>query len=85
MTTFPTEPGRSAILIFQADDGKTRIEVQLEKETVWLSQKLMAELFQVSVPTVNEHIRNLFNEGELQPAPAVRKFRIVQTEVEVEG
>jgi len=80
MTTFPTEPGRSEILIYQTDDGKTRIEVRLENETVWLSQKLMAELFQVSVPTVNEHIRNLYDEGELQPAPTIRKFRIVQTE-----
>ncbi len=80
MKTLPAEPGRSEILIYQTDDGKTRIEVQLENETVWLSQKLMAELFQVSVPTVNEHIRNLLKEGELQPAPTIRKFRIVQTE-----
>ncbi len=66
MTKFPAKPGRSEILIYQTDDGKTRIEVRLENETVWLSQKLMAELFQVSVPTVNEHIRNLYDEGELQ-------------------
>jgi len=80
MTTLPAEPGRSELLIYQTEDGKTRIEVRLENETVWLSQKLMAELFQVSVPTVNEHIRNLFNEVELQPAPTIRKIRIVQTE-----
>jgi len=80
MTTFPAKPGRSEILIYQTDDGKTRIEVRLENEKVWLRQKLMAELFQVSVPTVNEHIRNLYDEGELQPAPTIRKFRIVQTE-----
>ena len=80
MTTLPAKPGRSEILIYQTDDGKTRIEVRLENETVWLNQKLMAELFQVSVPTVNEHIRNLYDEGELQPAPTIRKFRIVQAE-----
>jgi len=80
MTTLPAKPGRSEILIYQTDDGKTRIEVRLDNETVWLSQKLMAELFQVSVPTVNEHIRNLYDEGELQPTATIRKFRIVQTE-----
>jgi len=47
MTTLPTESSRSEILIYQTDDGKTRIEVRLENETVWLSQKLMAELFQM--------------------------------------
>ena len=85
MRIFPPEPGRSELLICQADDGKTRIEIRLENETVWLSQKLMAELLQVSVPMVNGHIRNLYDEGELQPAPTIRKFRIAQTEVEVEG
>ena len=80
MTTIPAKPSHSEILIYQTDDGKTRIEVRLENETVWLSQKLMAELFQVSVPTVNEHIRNLYDEGELQPTATIRKFRIVQTE-----
>jgi hypothetical protein len=80
MTTIPAKPGHSEILIYQTDDGKTRIEVRLDDETVWLSQKLMAELFQVSVPTVNEHIRNLYDEGELQPTATIRNFRIVQTE-----
>jgi len=79
--TKPAEkPNRSELLIYQTGDGKTRLEVRLENETVWLSQKLMAELFQVSIPTVNEHIKNLYEEGELQPDPTIRKFRIVQTE-----
>ena len=80
MTKLPHGPSRSELLIYQTDDGRTRIEVRLENETVWLSQKLMAELFQVSVPTVNEHIRNLYEEGELEPDRTIRKFRIVQTE-----
>ncbi|MFV9645830.1 MAG: hypothetical protein ACNYWU_08420 [Desulfobacterales bacterium] len=63
MIKLPKEPNRSELLIYQTDDGKTRIDVRLENETVWLSQKLMAELFQVFVPTVNEHIRNLYEEG----------------------
>jgi len=80
MTRLSDQPNSSEFLIYQTDDGKTRIQVRLENETVWLSQKLMAELFQVSVPTINEHIRNIYDEGELQLSPAIRKFRIVQTE-----
>jgi hypothetical protein len=80
MTKVPDGRNRSELLIYQTNDGNTRIEVRLENETVWLSQKLMAELFQVSIPTVNEHIRNLYEESELQPDPTIRKFRIVQTE-----
>ncbi len=70
----------SKFLLYQTGDGKTRIEVRLENETVWLSQKLMAELFQKDVRTINEHIKNIYEEGELQPEPTIRKFRIVQTE-----
>ena len=47
----------SQILIYQTESGYTKIEVRLENETVWLTQKLMAELFQVTVPTINEHIQ----------------------------
>jgi hypothetical protein len=52
----------------------------MEDETVWLTQKLMAELFQKDVRTINEHIRNIYEEGELAPEATIRKFRIVQTE-----
>ena len=52
----------SQIVLYKTDDGHSRIEVRLENETIWLSQKLMAELFQVTVPTINEHIKNIFNE-----------------------
>lgn len=75
------EPGgKSEILIFQSEDGKSRIQVRLEDDTVWLSQRLIAELFQVAVPTVNEHIKNIYAEGELEQGATVRKFRIVQRE-----
>src|SRR5688500_16293043 len=70
----------SELIFYQSEDGKTRIEVRLENETVWLSQKQMAELFQKSVPTINEHIKNAFDEGEVSPAATIRNFRIVQTE-----
>jgi len=54
-------PGKSSeILIYQTEDGRTRVDVRLENETVWLSQKLMAELFQKDVRTINEHIKNIY-------------------------
>lgn len=69
-------PNRSEIVLYQTEDGRSRIQVRLEDETVWLTQRLMAELFQKDVRTINEHIQNIFEEGELQEAPVIRKFRI---------
>lgn len=80
MTSLPSKTPDSEILIYQTEDGRTRIEVRLEDETVWLSQKMMAELFQKDVRTINEHILNIYKEGELAPEATIRKFRIVQTE-----
>ena len=74
----PTNPGE--FLLYQTDDGQTRIQVRLEGETVWLSQKVMADLFQKDVRTISEHIRNIYEEAELQEAATLRKFRTVQTE-----
>lgn len=71
---------RSEILLYQTEDGQTRIDVRLEDGTVWLSQKRIAELFQVGVPTIHEHLRNIYEEQELLPEPTLRKFRIVQAE-----
>ncbi|OGR90865.1 MAG: hypothetical protein A2992_00750 [Elusimicrobia bacterium RIFCSPLOWO2_01_FULL_59_12] len=68
------------ILIYQAEDNKTRLEVKLQDETVWLTQKQMADLFQKDVRTINEHIQNVFEEGELARTATIRKFRIVQSE-----
>ena len=73
-------PVKSQFLFYQTEDGRTRIEVRLENETVWLTQKLMAELFQKDVRTINEHIQNIYEEGELSPESTIRKFRIVQPE-----
>jgi len=75
MTTLPADPDRSEILICQTDDGKTRIEVRLENETVWLNQAQLCELFDKNKRTISEHIRNIFKEGELQENSVVRKFR----------
>jgi hypothetical protein len=72
--------GKGQFLVYEAEDGKVKIDVRLENETVWLTQKLMAALFQVTVPTINEHIKNVFDERELIQDATIRKFRIVQKE-----
>jgi len=64
------------IIIYQTEDGSTKLEVRLEDETVWLSQKLMAELFQTTVANINIHIKNLFTEGELKPDSVIKDFLI---------
>ncbi|MFA5072570.1 MAG: RhuM family protein [Nitrospirota bacterium] len=64
------------VLIYQAEDGNSALEVRLDHETVWLTQKQMSELFAKDVRTVNEHIKNIFNEGELAQDSVIRKFRI---------
>jgi hypothetical protein len=74
------KPQKGEIILFQANDGNTRVQVRFEEKSVWLSQKNLAELYQVSVKTVNEHIVNIYDEGELAPEATIRKFRIVQTE-----
>lgn len=66
---------QSDIIIYQSEDGITRIETRLEDETVWLTQAQLAELFQKARTTITEHIRNVFEEGELQEDSVCRKFR----------
>jgi len=68
------------ILLYQAEDGSFQVEVPIEEETVWLSQKQMSELFNKDVRTINEHIQNIFLEQELVQNSTIRKFRIVQEE-----
>ena len=67
-------------LIFTGQAGEQSIEARYEDETVWLSQKLMARLFDVEVPTINEHLKNIYVSGELIREATIRKFPIVQTE-----
>ena len=71
---------KSQIIIYKTEAGETKIDVRFDGETVWLTQKLMAELFGVTVPTVNEHIKNIYKEAELKEISTIRKFLIVQTE-----
>ena len=67
-------------LIFEKQAHADSIEVRYENETLWLTQKMMSSLFDVSVPTVNEHLKNIYASGELEQESTIRKFRIVQTE-----
>lgn len=68
----------SELIIFE--DDKQPVEVLLEGETVWLTQKQMAELFGKDVRTISEHVGNVYIEGELEENPTIRKFRIVRRE-----
>ncbi len=70
------EPPQSSIILYQTEDGPTRIQCRFENETIWLTQKLMADLFQKDVRTINEHIQNVFAEAELTQDSVIRKFRI---------
>jgi len=70
----------NSIIIYSTANGEMKLEVKLENETVWLSQKQMAELFDKDVKTINEHIGNIFIDGELEKMATIRNFRIVQKE-----
>ena len=68
------------VIIYTANDGTTKIDVKLEEETLWLTQAQMCELYQTSKSNVSEHIKHIFEEGELIKEATVRKFRTVQQE-----
>jgi death-on-curing family protein len=70
----------NAIEIYRTKDKKTEIEVKFEEDSVWLSQKQMADLFQNTIPNINMHIRNVYKEKELDKTPTIKKSLIVQKE-----
>jgi len=70
----------SEIKIYKTPDGQTSIEVKLEKETVWLSQKQMAELFDKDSDTIGLHLRNIYKSGELDKKSTTGKYSVVQQE-----
>lgn len=74
------EGNRSELILFRSEDAKTRIQVRLEGDSVWLTQAQMADLFQVTVTTISEHLQNIYDEGEVEPERTIRKLRIVQME-----
>lgn len=74
------EENQGDIVIYQTEDGDTKIDVRFVDETVWLTQQQMAELFQSSRTNIVEHIQHIYEEGELDEASTCRKFRQVRTE-----
>ena len=72
--------GETEFLLYQTDDGQTRVDVRFGKETAWLSLKQMAELFQRDESVISRHIRNIFNDGELQREAVVAKFATTATD-----
>ena len=72
--------GSIIIILYTTEDGITKINVQLENETVWLTQKQLVELYQTAKSTVSEHIKNIYTDEELTPDATVRKIRTVQNE-----
>jgi len=80
MTEPSGPPTSSEIVFYQGEDGRSRIQVRLDGGTVWLTQVLLAELFQTTKQNVSLHIRNIFEEGELDPLATVKQYLTVQTE-----
>ena len=75
-----SEQNFGEIIVYQSDDGLTRVDVRFEGDTVWLTQQQMADLFQTSRTNVVEHIRHIYEEGELSEEATCRDFRQVRQE-----
>ena len=75
-----TKELQNEIVIYQSDDGRINLDVKLENETIWLTQKQMAELFGVKAPAINKHLNNIYNEGELDKNSTISILEIVQKE-----
>lgn len=71
---------QSDFLLYTASDGMVKIDVFVEQETVWLTQKNLAQLFSVDVRTISEHLCNIFDSKELKESATIRKIRTVQME-----
>ncbi len=67
-------PGKGQFLVYEAEDGQVKIDVRLADETVWLTQQLMADLFQTTKQNIGQHLKNIFSEGELPENSVVKKF-----------
>lgn len=76
----PAPEPTGEIILYQTEDGANRIEVRLEGDTVLLSQRGTVELFQTSVPNVNQHLKTIYEDGELRPETTIKLYLMVQTE-----
>jgi hypothetical protein len=77
---FEKDIKRNEIVLYSGDEGAASVEVFFKDEMFWLTQKTMAQLFDVDLRTINEHLKNIFESGELEESSTIRKFRIVQKE-----
>ena len=73
-------PTNSQLIIYQTEDGQTKIDVRFDGDTVWLTQTALAELFQTTKNNISQHVKNVFEEGEVDQRATVKKFLTVQTE-----
>jgi len=72
--------GKGQFLVYEAEDGRVKIDVRLEDETVWLTQQLMGDLFQTSQQNISLHIQNVYEEGELAPEGTHKEYLSVRRE-----
>ena len=81
-TSAPIRSSAAEVLTYIASTGdpQDNIEMRYEDENIWLTQKTMARLYDVSVPTINEHIKKIFSDSELQEDSVIRKFRITASD-----
>ena len=79
LTPSPPAPG-GEFLLYQAEDGRTRIQCRFEDETIWLTQVQIAELFQTTIPNINLHLKGIYAEGELAGGATVKSYLIVRSE-----
>ncbi|HOW52702.1 MAG TPA: virulence RhuM family protein [bacterium] len=75
-----TQAPGGELVLYRTEDGRTQIQCRFSDGTIWLTQAQLSELFQVAVPTVNEHLKGIYADGELPPDATIRKFRIVRQE-----
>ena len=80
MSTDAADSNTSQFIIYQSEDGKTRLDVRFVDETVWLTQALMAELFSTTPENVLMHLKNIFSEGELDQNATTKDFLVVRQE-----
>ncbi len=75
-----SEPPKGELVLYQTDDGRTRIDCRFEGDTIWLSQLQLAELFETSVPNINIHLKAVYEEGELDEGATIKPYLMVRTE-----
>jgi len=79
-TDIPKSTPNSEITIYETEDGKVKIEVYFADENLWLSQRLIAELFECSTDNISLHLKNIYKEGELNEAATTEEFSVVRQE-----